>query len=178
MGTNVTETFLHPPSFSGEPRSQEIEDTTHPANDVSDPSTRADQPSLPAQRVPTKRRSPLLLLFSRQDLLRRITSAKRINTVSIRTNNKLRQSMLTDHGTELRPVSLPVRHRNPAPPPPLPRSLPNLGWKRYSSYRIRHDPPPTRAPFPFPHSLPGSPSHLRLGPLPPDPYSHLSSSPM
>jgi len=33
-------------------------------------------------------------------------------------------------GPDLRPASLPVYQRMPAPPPPLPRSLPSLGWVR------------------------------------------------
>jgi len=75
-----------------------------------------------------------------------------------------------------RPRSWSVTGTLPPPPSLFPRSLSNLGWKREPSYRIRHD-PPTRAPFPFPYSPPGSPPHLRPGPLPPDHDIHLSSSP-
>jgi len=83
--------------------------------------------------------------------------------------------MPTDHWPELRPASFPVNQRSEAPPPLLPRSLPNLGWKRDTSRRIRLD-LPKGAPFPFPHSPPGSPLHLRPRPPVPDSDSHRSTS--
>ncbi len=65
--------------------------------------------------------------------------------------------MLTDQWPELRPVSLPVSHRKPAPTPLLPRSLISLGWQKDPSYKVRHD-LLMRAPCSFPQSPPSSPS--------------------
>ena len=84
--------------------------------------------------------------------------------------------MRTDHWPELRPASLPVYHQTKAPPPLLHMSLPILGWKRDPSHRLRLD-LPKGAPFPFPHSPPGSLPQLRRGPPSPDPDCHLSTSP-
>jgi len=84
--------------------------------------------------------------------------------------------MLTDHWPELRTASLPVYHRSKTPPPPLPRSLPSFGWKRYPSHMIRLN-LPKGAPLPFPHSPPGSPPQLRPCPFSPDSNSHMSTSP-
>jgi hypothetical protein len=47
--------------------------------------------------------------------------------------------MLTDHWPDLRPASLQVCYRKPAPPPPPPRRLPSLGWIRDPAYWVRLD---------------------------------------
>jgi len=84
--------------------------------------------------------------------------------------------MLKDHWLESRPASLQVYPRTVTPPPPLPRSLPGLGWKRDSSHRIRHD-PPKGAPFPFLYSPTGSPSQPSPGPPGPGSVGHRSTLP-
>jgi len=176
VGANLAETSLNPPPLSGEPRGQGVEEISHPTHGGTYPPTRVARPSPSARRPPTCRISPLLPLLSRRDLLCRATTAKHIHWVRVRAKNRLRHSMFTDHWPEILPANLPIFHRETSPPPLLPRSLSSLGWKRHPSYRIRLN-PPTRASFPFPHSPPGSPPHLRLGTLPPDPDSHMSTSP-
>ena len=148
----------------------------HRARDDPYPTTRSDRPPPSAQRAPTCMSSPLLLLLSKRDLGCRATMAKRAHSVRIRVNKRQQQSMLTDHWPELRPASLPIFHRSKAPLPPLPRSLPNLGWQRDPSHRLRLD-LLNGGPSPFPHFPPGSPPHLRPSPSLPDSCSHLSNSP-
>jgi hypothetical protein len=169
-------TSHHLPPFSGDPRSQGTKENPQPTSGGPDPSTRAARPPPSAQRAPTSRRSPLHLLLSRRDFLRRISTAKRTHSVRIRVNKRQHHSMLANHWLELRSASLLVYHRHMAPPSPLPRSLSNIGWIRNPSYRIRLD-PPKGAPFPYRHSPPGSPPQLRPDPIPPDLHSHVSTSP-
>jgi hypothetical protein len=116
------------------------------------------------------------MLLSKRDFLGRISTAKRTHYVRIRENKRQHQSMLMDPWPELRPSSLPVYPRKTAPPPPLPRSMPNLGWIRDPPYRIRLD-PPKGVPFPFPHPTPDSQPYLHPCPIPPDPDNHMSTSP-
>jgi hypothetical protein len=68
--------------------------------------------------------------LSRRDLLYMITTAKRVRATRTRPNARQHQSLITAHFLDLRPASLPVQNRLPAPTPLLPRSLPNLGWHR------------------------------------------------
>ena len=112
-----------------------------------------ERPPLFAQRAPTSKIYPLLLLFSKRDLSRREAAAKRAHFVRVCVNKRLNHAMLTDHRHELRPASFPVYHRTKASPPVLPRSLPNMGWKRNPSHMIRLD-LPIGALFPVPHSPP------------------------
>ena len=151
LGASTAETSLHPPPLTGVPMDQGAKVNPHRAYDDPDPTTRGARPSPSAQRAPTNKSSPLLLLLSKRYLLRRAIMTKRAHSVRIQANKRQHQPMLTDHWPELRPASLPVYHRTNAPPPPLPRSLPNLGWKRDASHIIRLD-LPKRAPFLFPHS--------------------------
>ena len=141
-----------------------------------DPTARAARCPLSAQRTPAMTSSHLLLLLYKRDLPRRAIMAKRAQSFRIRRNKRQHKSMHTDLWSELRSASLPVYHRSKAPSPHLPRSLPNLGWKRDPSHMIRLD-LPRGGSFPFPHSPPGSSPQLRRGPFLPDSYSHLSTSP-
>jgi len=131
---------------------------------------------LSAHRAPTSRSSPLLRLFSKRELRSREAVAKPAQSIRIKLNKRLHQSMLKDHWFEMRPALLPVYHRTKAPPPPLPRSLSSLGWKRDSSHKIRHE-PSKGAPFPFQHSPPGSPSQPSPGPPGPSSVGHRSTLP-
>jgi len=134
------------------------------------------RPPPSAHWAPISRGSPLILLLSIRDLLRRTTTVKRPHSIRIRASKRQHQSMLTGHWLSLRSASLPVYHRKLALPPPLPRSLPSLGWIRDHAYRLRYD-PPKGAPFPFPHTPPGFPPPSCLDPLPPDTDYRMSTSP-
>jgi hypothetical protein len=123
----IVEYSLHPPPFTGVRMDQGAKENPHPTYGGLDPSARAARPPPSAQRAPTSRSSPLLLLLSRRDIHSRTTTAKRAPSVRIRANKRQHQSMLTDHWPELRPASHPVYHRTKAPPSPIPRSLCNLG---------------------------------------------------
>ena len=127
----------------------------------------ATRPVPSAQRTPASRCSHHLRPLSRRDLLYRLSAAKRANSIRIRMSKRQHQSMLPGHWPDVRPASLPVSRRSKAPTPQLPRSLPSLGWVRNPSFRIRLDPSKGTS-FPFPHSPPGSPPQIRLGPLRPD----------
>ena len=127
LGADPMETSFHPPPFTGVPMNQGAKENPHPTYGGLDPSARAARPPPSAQRAPTSRSSPLLLLLSRRDIHSRTTTAKRAPSVRIRANKRQHQSMLTDHWPELRPASHPVYHRTKAPPSPIPRSLCNLG---------------------------------------------------
>jgi len=142
LGSNPVETSLHPPPFTGAPRDQGAKKNLHATYDSPVPPTRAARPPPSAQRAPTSRSFPLLLLISKRYFLRRTITAKRAHSVRIRASKRQPQSMLTDHWPELRPVSLPIYHRTKTPPPLLQRSLPSLGRKRDPSHKIRLDPPP------------------------------------
>ena len=134
-------TFPHPIPPSEADKFQDTGKNPQPTSDDPIPSEGAARSKLSAQRIPTSKSSPLLMSLSRRDLLHRISTTKRANTVRIRTNKREYQSLLPDHWPALRPASLPTSHRQPAPISPLPRSLPGLGWLRDSSFRIRLDPP-------------------------------------
>jgi len=136
-----------------------------------------ERPPLFAQRAPTSRSSPLLLLLSKRDLSLREAAAKRAHSVRLRMNKRLNQAILMNHWPELRPVSFPVYNRTKAPPSLHPRNLPNMGWKSDLSHKIRLN-LPKGGPFLFPHSPPGSPSQLRQGPPLPDSDCHRSTSTM
>ena len=150
-------TPLHSLPITGALMDHSEEDIPQRAHDDTDLEKGIERPPLSAHRVPTSKSSPIMRQFSKRELQNRETLAKRAQYIRVKAYKKLNQSMLKDHWPELRPASHPVYHRTMAPPPPLPRSLPILGWKKDPSHRIRHD-PPKGAPFPFPHSIPGSPS--------------------
>jgi hypothetical protein len=103
--------------------------------------------------------------LSRRDVLYMITTAKRVRAARTRSNARHHQTVIAAQFPDLRPASLPVHNRLPAPTPLLPRSLSSLGWHRDPSYRIEFD-PPQEASFPFPHSPPDSPTQSCQ-----DPYS-------
>ena len=170
------ETSPHRSPLPEDTRVQCTRKNPQPTYDGPNPSTGAARPPPSTLWTPTSISSPLLKLLSRRDVLHCLSTAKRAHSIRIRANKRQPQPMLTDHWPDLRPASLMVYHRKPAPPPPLPRSLPNLGWKRDPSYRIRLE-PPQGAPFPFSLSPPSSPPQLRPDPLPPDHDKHMSTSP-
>ena len=87
----------------------------------------------------------------------RTAIAKRSQAARAKKSIALSPPRLTDHWPDLRPASLPVPHRKPATTPLLSRSLLSLGRQKDPSYKVHHD-PLMRAPFPFPHSPPGSSS--------------------
>ena len=131
---------------------------TNTAPTMPDTTQSEGEPNPPSSAPPAKpsRGTPLRPL-ARRDFLYRITKAKRARATRTLSNARHNQSLITAHFPDLRPASLPIHHRLPALTPLLPRSLPNLGWKRDPSYRIQFD-PPQEASFPFPHSPPDSPT--------------------
>jgi hypothetical protein len=145
------ETPLHPPLFAGASRDYETTDNPQRAPEHTYLAEGRARPMPFAHRTPTGRSSPLLLLLSSSDLLKRESVAKRAHNRRVRTNKGLNQSMLRDHLPELRPASIPVYRRKRAPTPLLPRSLPSLGLHKDSSHRIRQDP---RRGFPSPSLTP------------------------
>ena len=167
MGANLAEASLHLPPLSGEPRGQGVDELSPPTHSATDPPTRAARPPPSAQRIPTSKRYPPLPLLSRRDLLRRATRANRNHSIRIRADNRLRQYMLTDHGPELRPASLPVFQRETAPPSPLPRSMPSLCWKKIHRAGYASTPPPRGGFIPFPALSSGIPITLIMVRHPP-----------
>jgi hypothetical protein len=151
LGTTLVVTPLHSLPLTGAPMNHSAKDNPHRAHDDPDLEKGTWRPPLSAHRAPTSRSSPLLWLFSNRGLHSREAVVKRVQSIRVRVNKRLHQSMLKDHWPELRPTSLSVYHRTKALPPPIPRSLPSLGLKRDSSHMIRHDPPkeahsPSRTP--------------------------------
>jgi hypothetical protein len=168
--------LLHPPPFSGTSPGHGATNGPHRAPTSPNLYEGVERPAPPAKQASTSRNTLLLWLFSPLELRKRESGAKRAKTVRVQTNRALGQPMFTDHWLELRPVSLPIYHRTPAPTLLLLRNLPNLGRKRDSSYKARYD-PPMRAPFPFPHSPPGSPPPPSPGHPVPDSDEHLAILP-
>ena len=145
MNTTPMEIPIHSPPFTGASQDHNAADNPQWAHANPSLAECIERPAPSAHRTPTSRSCPLLRLLSTRELLKRESVAKRAQAKRVRTNKWLNQSMLKDHWPELRSASLLVYYRPMAPTPPLPRSLPGLGWIRDSSHKIRHD-PPMRAP--------------------------------
>ncbi len=119
MRINLAETSPHPIPPSEDDKVQDTGENPQPTSDGPNPSKGAARPKLSAQRTPTGKSSPLLMPLSRRDLLYRLSKAKRTHSVRIRTNKRQQhESMIPNHWPDLRPASLPVSHRKPAPTPP------------------------------------------------------------
>jgi hypothetical protein len=108
LGADTLATSLHPPPLTEVPMDQGAKGIPHRALDGADPTTRAARPSPSAQRAPTSKSSPILLLLSKRDFRCHATMAKRAHSVRIRVNKRQHQTMLSDLWHELRPASLPV----------------------------------------------------------------------
>jgi len=88
LGASTAETSLHPPPLTGVPMDQGAKVNPHRAYDDPDPTTRGARPSPSAQRAPTNKSSPLLLLLSKRYLLRRAIMTKRAHSVRIQANKR------------------------------------------------------------------------------------------